>query len=185
MTSLTEKAIKESLLGLLEEKGLSEITVKDIVSSCGMNRNTFYYHFRDIPSLLEKIIEDDAEKIIEEQVNPKSLEDCLESAIAFALKHKNAVRNIYSSVNRSIFEMSLWRVSEQVVRLYIETLDEEKRLAGDDKDIIVRYLKAVLFGLVSLWLESGMDEKILLELHEIAFLKKGDLEAMVRKSSFR
>ena len=72
MTSLTEKAIKESLLGLLEEKGLSEITVKDIVSSCGVNRNTFYYHFRDIPSLLEKIIEDDAEKIIEEGILNKA-----------------------------------------------------------------------------------------------------------------
>ena len=163
----------------------AEITVKDIVEKCGMNRNTFYYHFKDIPTLLEVIIEEDAQVIIKEQSQPRSLEDCLEKAISFALEHKNAVRNIYSSVNRSIFEQSLWRVSEHVVSLYIDTIENSEKLSDGDRFIVVQYLKAVLFGLVSLWLESSMDEKILFELHEIAALKKGDLVDLIRKSSLR
>ena len=121
-----------------------------------------------------------------ELLNRKRLnENCLEKAISFALEHKNAVRNIYSSVNRSIFEQSLWRVSEHVVSLYIDTIENSEKLSDSDRFIVVQYLKAVLFGLVSLWLESSMDEKILFELHEIAALKKGDLVDLIRKSSLR
>lgn len=185
MTNLTRNAIKETFLELLNQKRLNEITVKDIVEKCGMNRNTFYYHFKDIPTLLEVIIEEDAQVIIKEQSQSRSLEDCLEKAISFALEHKNAVRNIYSSVNRSIFEQSLWRVSEHVVSLYIDTIENSEKLSDGDRFIVVQYLKAVLFGLVSLWLESSMDEKILFELHEIAALKKGDLVDLIRKSSLR
>ena len=158
MTNLTRNAIKETFLELLNQKRLNEITVKDIVEKCGMNRNTFYYHFKDIPTLLEVIIEEDAQVIIKEQSQPR---------------------------NRSIFEQSLWRVSEHVVSLYIDTIENSEKLSDGDRFIVVQYLKAVLFGLVSLWLESSMDEKILFELHEIAALKKGDLVDLIRKSSLR
>ena len=42
MASFTRKAIMEAFLGLLEERPLSKITVKDIVEACGINRNPFY-----------------------------------------------------------------------------------------------------------------------------------------------
>ena len=50
MVSKKRDAIMESVLKLLEERPLSKITVKDIVDECGINRNTFYYHFEDISS---------------------------------------------------------------------------------------------------------------------------------------
>ena len=45
MASFTRKAIMTVFLNLLDERPLSKITVKDIVDACGINRNTFYYHF--------------------------------------------------------------------------------------------------------------------------------------------
>ena len=50
MPNFTQKAIKESFIKLLNDKPLHQITVKDIVEDCGVNRNTFYYHFTDIPT---------------------------------------------------------------------------------------------------------------------------------------
>ena len=43
MSSFTKDAIKKTLLQLLNERPLAQITVKDIVQTCGINRNTFYY----------------------------------------------------------------------------------------------------------------------------------------------
>ena len=43
MANFTKKAIRDSLVKLLNEKPLSKITVRDIVDDCGVNRNTFYY----------------------------------------------------------------------------------------------------------------------------------------------
>lgn len=182
MADFTARAIRETFIGLLDEKPLASITVKDIVTKCGINRNTFYYHYDNIPSLLEDIVERDAEKIMISRRNHNSLADCLEDAIGFAMEHRNAVRNIYSSVSRSVFEQSLWRVCEYVVSSYVSIADERQRLTPDKRNIVIKYLKAVLFGLVSLWLESGLDENILSQLHTIASVKEGDLEKMIEKS---
>jgi len=50
MPSQARAAIKASFLKLLNQRPLREITVKDIVQDCGVNRNSFYYHFQDIPA---------------------------------------------------------------------------------------------------------------------------------------
>ena len=42
-----------SFVKLLNLYPLDKITVKDIVSDCGISRNTFYYHYRDIYDLLD------------------------------------------------------------------------------------------------------------------------------------
>ena len=41
MPNFTKMAIKASFIKLLNERPLNQITVKDIVLDCGINRNTF------------------------------------------------------------------------------------------------------------------------------------------------
>ena len=65
MANFTKKAIEASFIKLLTERPISQITVKDIVTDCGINRNTFYYYFEDIPKLIETIVEEDAAAIIQ------------------------------------------------------------------------------------------------------------------------
>ena len=56
MSGFTKEIIARTFTELLEEKSMAKITVKDIVERCGVNRNTFYYHFRDIPDVVEFIL---------------------------------------------------------------------------------------------------------------------------------
>ena len=65
MANFTKKAIEGSFVKLLEERPLSKITVKDLVADCGINRNTFYYYFEDIPELIENMVEAEAQLIIQ------------------------------------------------------------------------------------------------------------------------
>ena len=62
--NITKRAIQEAFLAVLNEKPLGKITVKDITDRCGINRNTFYYHYQDIPALLEEICQNQVEDII-------------------------------------------------------------------------------------------------------------------------
>ena len=59
MPNFTKKAIKETFIKLLDERPLNQITVKDIVEDCGINRNSFYYHYADLPALLEEVVAED------------------------------------------------------------------------------------------------------------------------------
>ena len=56
MPGFTRQIILHTLTELKNDKPLSKITVKDIVERCGVNRNSFNYHFRDIPDAVEAMV---------------------------------------------------------------------------------------------------------------------------------
>lgn len=46
-SSATKRALADAIKALMREKPLAKISITDIVERCGMNRQSFYYHFRD------------------------------------------------------------------------------------------------------------------------------------------
>lgn len=66
----TRASIIEAFAQLLEERPINKITVKDIVNRCDINRNTFYYHFPDIPSLLLEMMEEKVNALIAYHYTP-------------------------------------------------------------------------------------------------------------------
>ena len=64
MSNFTKQAIKHAFWKLLEEYPLKHISVRAIVEECGINRNSFYYHFQDIQSLIEESVTDIADALI-------------------------------------------------------------------------------------------------------------------------
>ena len=105
MTNTTKVAIKESIIRLLNRKPLNKITVKEIVDDCGINRNTFYYHYADIRALLEEIFIEQSNQLLR-TVEGKSVYECLTTAISFALENKTAMLHIYDSPDREVLEPS-------------------------------------------------------------------------------
>ena len=55
-----------SLLKLLKQKSVDKVTVKDICDECEINRNTFYYYFKDIYDVLNNIFMEEIEKNLRE-----------------------------------------------------------------------------------------------------------------------
>ena len=58
-SNITKKALAQSLKELGATKILDKITVADITDHCGVNRQTFYYHFNDKYELLSWIYNQD------------------------------------------------------------------------------------------------------------------------------
>lgn len=56
---LTKKLMADTLKELSKSKSLKSITINDIVSSCGISRHTFYYHFLDRQDLINWIYKTD------------------------------------------------------------------------------------------------------------------------------
>lgn len=179
--NFTRKAIKASFLKLLNQRALNKITVKDIVEDCGINRNSFYYHFQDIPALLEEIITEEAERVIAECKKVTSIEKCLDIAVAFALDNKTAVMHIYNSVNRDIYEQYLWRVCQYAVTSFIDTVFPECKFSAADRELIIRFYKCECFGIAADWMNSGMDENVHSSYHRLFELRSGMTEELLRR----
>lgn len=182
MPNFTKMAIKATFIKLLNERPLNQITVKDIVEECGVNRNSFYYHFQDIPTLIEEIVIEEAERIIAEYPSIESLEDCLNVAMEFARKNRRAIRHIYNSANRAIYEQYLWKVCQHVVAAYGKAIFGDRPVKESDRDVMIRFYKCECFGMVMEWMDSGMDEGAQERIRRLCELRKGMAEEMLKRS---
>lgn len=160
MPNFTRKAIKESFLKLLSQRPLSQITVKDIVEDCGINRNSFYYHFADLPALLEEIFTERVSALIESHPTIDSVEEGLDAIVEFVMQNKRAIYNIYNSLSRDVFERNLMDVCQYIVTTYVNTLLEGKSVSEEDKAVLMRFHKCTCFGSIIDWLNSGMKNDV-------------------------
>jgi len=99
----TKETIIDAFWQLLEEKPFNKITVQNIVERCTLNRNTFYYHFQDIPNLAEYTVKLWADEIIQNNYEFGSPMTCLSPLVEEFIKHKKRTKDILFNQNCNSF----------------------------------------------------------------------------------
>lgn len=155
-TNHTKQALSDAFWQLLEEMPYSRITVRGIVDRCQVNRNTFYYHYRDIPALAEATMEAWVEGIVEQHFRFGSPLDCLIPLVEGCAARKKAILHIYRSVQREVFVRHLNRLVDHAVGAYAESV--KSALGGEQEALptLCHFYKCAGMGLVLDWLDQGM-----------------------------
>ena len=128
MSLLTEKALAASLKKLLEKKTLDKITVKDITDDCGVNRQTFYYHFHDVYDLVEWIFTEEAKKFMNSCVEGRDWKESIEALMDRLLDDKSFIMNTFYSVNRRQLEKFMQNLARPAIADIAQTFAEGKRI---------------------------------------------------------
>lgn len=89
----TKELIAEAVKRLLMQKKVKKLTVKDIVDECSITRQTFYYHFEDIPDLLKWVLERGTDKMVEETLTQGNAEKGLRCLFLLALNARPYVEH--------------------------------------------------------------------------------------------
>ena len=111
MSQITKRALAASLKNMLLKKPLNKITINDIAEDCGINRMTFYYHFKDIYDLVEWTCEEDAAKALEGKKTYNTWQQGFLNIFYAVLENKPFIMNVYRSVSREQVEIYLYRVT--------------------------------------------------------------------------
>ena len=185
MANFTKQAIKASFMKLLNQKPLSKISVRDIVEDCGINRNSFYYHFQDIPSLLGEIVTEQTDELIRQYPTISSMEEWFSVAFHTARENRRAVMHIFNSANRDMFLQDTMRLCEYVVDTYLTTVFSDASISGGDRRVVVQFMKCQLFGVWIDWVSGGMKEESLSDLQRMLQLCRGVPELIVAHSNNR
>lgn len=181
MAQFTKKAITESFIKLLNERPLDKITIKDIVEDCGINRNTFYYHFADIPALVESIMEEESRAAFAGQEQGASWEESFIAAAQFALQNKRMIFHIYNSVRREEVERYLNAIAQEAMSRYVERMAEGYRVNTEDKKLITDFYRVALVGMIVDWLNSGMKYDPEQSVRRLGIMLKGNIEAAFKR----
>lgn len=144
MTAKTKQKIERAFLKLLNERPLNQITVIDIAKECKINRNTFYYHFRDIPTLVDYIITKYIGEIIAKHPSPDSFGECLLAISDFVTKNRVIFEHIYRFLPRITFEKYIWKLCQHFVDSYWQGAGG--LTAPQDALLVKRFFVCALFG---------------------------------------
>ncbi|MDO5539453.1 MAG: TetR-like C-terminal domain-containing protein [Eubacteriales bacterium] len=180
MSQLTKRAIKESFLKLLKEMPFDKITVKEIVEDCGINRNTFYYHYADIYDLLREIFEEKAEQVMRLDSGFDSWQEQFLNSTLYVLENRKSIYHIYNSMDRRQLENYLFNVAGKIMTEYVKKEARGMEVSEDDKAIIIEFYKCALAGNVLQWLDGGMKQDPEEFITRMAVLQEGAIQNMLK-----
>lgn len=114
--SETKIKMANALKEQVKSKIFSKITIGDIISSCEINRNTFYYHFENIYDLLYWTYEQEIKNIVNsfQQANAQ-----ISQAINFVLSYIDANISLCQTAYESLGEQELKNMYDRDLKILI------------------------------------------------------------------
>ena len=175
MSQVTKRALEQSLKNLLLKKPLTKITVGDITDDCGINRMTFYYHFKDIYDLVEWSCLEDAKRALDEKKTYDTWQQGLLQIFKAVQENKPFILNVYRCVHREQVEKYLQPLVDQ---LLLNVINEEAAgitVRDEDKQFIAQVYSYMFIGLMLDWIKDDMREDPQQIVEKLSKLIKGSV----------
>ncbi len=153
----TKEILSNAFLALLEEKPYNKITVNNIVDRCHVNRNTFYYHFQDIPALTEYTVYAWADSLFKDEQDLSTPLSCILPFVEKCQERKTAILHIYRSVQRESFIRNLNRYTDYIIRKYLNLVAKDYIVPAEDLEVLIIFYKCTLSGILLYWMDQGMN----------------------------
>lgn len=181
MAQTTKRALAASLKKLLSVKSLDKITVTDIVEDCEVNRQTFYYHFKDIFDLVEWIYTSEATKALDGKKTYDTWQQGILQIYEYVLDNRAFVRATYHSASREHLERYLYDETFQLLTGVVEEKASGIAIRDSDKTFIANFYKYAFVGLMLDWIGSGMKENPADLVDQLSILIQGDVTSAIEK----
>lgn len=157
MAQYTKKAIISTFLELVNKQSLDKITVKDIVDRCEINRNTFYYYYKDIYDLIENIFQMESQNMKEQEHSSDLFYDELKQGMHLILEYRTAIAHMYYSKSREVIVKYLDTMAGEFVGKYIRKQAEGMNIREEDLLLVINCYGASLCGVVLRWVQGTQD----------------------------
>ncbi|NLG93437.1 MAG: TetR family transcriptional regulator [Clostridiales bacterium] len=155
--SQTKQQLANSLKELMGHTPFNKITVHNVTSNCGLNRQTFYYHFKDMYELLTWIYSNEIfNQVVEERDEP------WEAAVVKVIRYCKANRAFCRNTIRSIKKESMEGYLQPIVRNWVEKLGidiaNSKYISKEDAKFLVDFFTSAFVNYGIQWISRGMQE---------------------------
>ena len=156
MSQMTKRALVASLKELLAEKPLDKITVTDLTEHCGVNRMTFYYHFKDIYDLVEWACIENATRALAGQKTYDTWQQGFLQIFEAVQANKPFIMNVYRSVSREHVESYLYKLTYDLLIGVVEERAQDLSVRECDREFIAHFYKYAFVGIMLDWIKGDM-----------------------------
>lgn len=158
----TEMKLAEALKNLMAKESIDTITVKRLTAMCGINRQTFYYHFRDIYDLITWIYLNES---VENLDKATSTSESLLLIFSYLKRNEAIIKNTLASAGRELVIQFLYNTCYNLALKAVIAIDRNPLLTVEERKFIGNfYAPSYVYMLIN-WVDSGMKEepKVLVE----------------------
>lgn len=135
----TKKKMVKSLKKLMSKKKFNQISINDIVNDCKLNRNSFYYHFKDIYGLLKWTFDMDAKEIVKEINTSSDMKQVIYSVMIYIDNNKDFCKCALDSLGRDELKKFFINHFEEIIITLINGVIEKNNyyISNDFKNFTI------------------------------------------------
>jgi probable dihydroxyacetone kinase regulator len=156
--NITKRALAASLKRLMKTKSLAKISVRDIVEDCGLNRQTFYYHFHDKYELVNWIYRSEAVEGIADARDYAHWTEGIERVFAYLLENRDFYVNALNAPEPDAFDSYLFEATHDLIMGVVNEVARGLDVGEADRLFIADFYDFAFVGIAVRWIKGGMSE---------------------------
>lgn len=149
----TKQTLATSLKKLMRKKPLSKITIREIIADCGLNRNTFYYHFEDIYALLKWMLEQETVEVLRQIDLVIDSEEAILYMLRYIEENDDILGNIFHSLGYGELRRFFVADCSSIMRSIIDRAEAMQNLSvsPEFKDFLYGFFTEATAGTLLEW----------------------------------
>ncbi len=155
---ITRKALALGLKELSKRKSFDKITVSDITDECGLNRQTFYYHFQDKYELVDWIYYNEAISLIVNELNYDNWDNKILLFLTKLKEEDYFYINTLKASAENEFKEYLFKVTVELLSGIISGITLNSEASEKDILFVAEFYAYGIVGVVISWALHGMIE---------------------------
>jgi probable dihydroxyacetone kinase regulator len=182
-----ETALKQAFRLLLETRPLNRISVVEVCEAAKVNRQTFYYYFKDLIDLLKASLFEEISEEVDKGRDYTTWKHGAQVTLQYLKEHNHVFLNIYYSpyfaeVNRYFTELTS-KLIAGVMDEVIERLNLP--ISEADYRFMQSYYRIIFTGVMTEWLQAGMPENPEILLSKLEVMLKGSISRALKEFSHK
>lgn len=146
---ITKRALAASMKKLMNEVPMKKISIRHIVSACNMNRQSFYYHFKDKYDLVNWIYY--TEFIITIRDSDLKKFEFLERSCGYFYENKVFYRNAFQVSCQNCFSEYFSETTKDIIKKQLKGNFKNKK----HEDFYVGFYADAIQVSIARWLREG------------------------------
>jgi len=155
-SEMTKHLLANALRELMEKLPIEKISIEDITSRAGFRRQTFYYHFQDVNSLLVWTFTEDFTRHLSKKKELKDWSDIIPIILEYLEENQDfclsAYRSNGSNAIKDLIEIEISKVVSNIIEKEMNGIS----LSEKGIEFIIKFSAGGVANVVEEWLKGTL-----------------------------
>lgn len=156
----TKLVLANSLRDLMKKKPLDKIKIREIVENCGLNRQTFYYHFQDLYALVEWMYMFDGKEIVDANYEDGDVMATGYALLQYVENHREELATVTDSKAEIYFFNFLRTGVGQCFEIIIDKISKGMKISKEYKIFLSNFCTNAIVGVIDEWIKTPESSRL-------------------------